>query len=100
MVDTGSPSGVERVSVPLDRPDTVFHLRLSAFICGSPSIPTVSAELGQVSMDQRVDLAFHDGDDVSRLGVGAVVLDERVGLEHVAADLIAPFDGALLAAQL
>src|SRR5438552_5907860 len=98
MVDTGNSSRPESVSIPLDRPATLFHLRLPALICGSTSIPTVPAVLGQIGVDQRVDLAFHDGDDVAGLGVGAVVFDEGVRLEHVAADLIPPFDGALLAA--
>ena len=47
-----------------------------------------------------VDVAVEDAVDVADLHLGPVVLDHLVRLQHVAADLAAEGDVALLAADL
>ena len=42
--------------------------------------------------DKHIDVAIHDSLDIARLDIRAVVLDHRVRLEDVGADLAAPFD--------
>src|SRR3954470_18203549 len=52
--------------------------------------------LHQVSLDQRVDIAVEYPVDVADLILGPVILDELIGVQHVAADLAAERDLALL----
>ena len=61
-------------------------------------IPLADAR-AQVSLDEGVEVAVEDRARVRRLDAGAEVLDHRVGLEHVAADLVAPARLDVLAAQ-
>ncbi len=51
-------------------------------------------------MDEGVNVAIHDGLEVGAFGAGAKVLDHLIGLEDVAADLIAPADFAFFAIEL
>src|SRR5436305_7787889 len=47
-------------------------------------------------LDERIEVAVEDAVGVADLGAGAVVLDQAVGLQHVAADLAPPGDLLLL----
>src|SRR5262249_38543868 len=89
---------------PVSRPPSpVSGLRSPAPGCRrrwSSWLPPVTPGPLEIRLDERINLAVHDGDDVAGFGVRAVVLDQRVRLEHIGADLVAPLDGALLAAQL
>ena len=51
----------------------------------------------QISVDEAVDVAVHDGVDVAHLVAGAGVLREGVGHEDVGADLGTPGDLQLVA---
>ena len=50
--------------------------------------------------DEHIDIAIHDGLDIARLDVRAVVLDHRVRLEDVGANLATPLDLLLVALEL
>ena len=50
--------------------------------------------------DKHIDVAIHDSLDIARLDIRAVVLDHRVRLEDIGADLAAPFDLLLVALEL
>ena len=53
----------------------------------------------QPALHEPVEVAVEHGADVARLHVGAQVLDHLVRLQHVRADLAAPADLGLLAAD-
>ena len=46
--------------------------------------------MGQVRLDESVDVSVHDGLDIATLVPGAVVFDQAIGLQDVGADLTAP----------
>src|SRR5690606_40768576 len=49
-------------------------------------------DLLEICLDERVQLAIHDGVDIAVLELGPVVVHHRVRLEHVRPDLVAPSD--------
>src|SRR5262249_10169846 len=53
----------------------------------------------QVGLEERLDVALHDGVDVADLEAGALVLHELVGGEGVGPDLVAEADVGLLARE-
>ena len=59
-----------------------------------------AAELLQVRFDERIDVAVHHALHVGNLELGAVVVDHRVRLEDVAADLAAEAHVGLRRVQL
>src|SRR5262245_65282709 len=79
-----------------------FYIEPLSWSCRPACVPSssVSPELGQVGVDERVEFAIHDRDDVTGFRVCPVVLDQGVGLEDVGADLVSPLDRPLLAPQL
>ena len=54
----------------------------------------------QISPDERIDLAIHDGLNITRLFVGPMILDHRVRLEYIRTDLAAPLDVLLNTLEL
>src|SRR6187431_1177130 len=56
-------------------------------LLGSAPVPDPPA---QVALDEGVEIAVEDRRGVRGLDAGAEVLDHRVRLEHVAADLVPP----------
>src|SRR5262245_17654402 len=72
---------------------TALALMLSSRGCG----PVLGAALGlrlvsQVGVDEAVDIAVQDTRRVRRLRARPVILDQRVGLQHVRADLASEVD--------
>src|SRR4030095_1477727 len=55
--------------------------------------------LHQIGLDEGVEVPVKDSIDVADLHLRAVVLDHLVGLQHVAANLTAESDAALLATE-
>src|SRR6266508_217454 len=56
--------------------------------------------LHQVGLDEAVEIAVEHAVHVADLELRAVVLDHLIGLQHVASDLVAEGDVALLPAEL
>ena len=66
---------------------------------GSAGVVALGPAPAQPALHELVEVAVEDGGDVARLDVGAQVLDHLVRLQHVGADLAAPPDLGLLAAD-
>ena len=54
--------------------------------------PAAGGETVQIAFDEGIQRAVHNCIYVGGLAAGAGVLDQRIGHEHVVADLAAPLD--------
>src|SRR5690606_17068700 len=53
-------------------------------------LPSCRSELLQVRLDERVEVTVHHALDVSKLELGPVIVDHRIGLEDVGSYLASP----------
>ena len=72
----------------------------SVFGCGGAGLERAVRQRLQIRIDERIQIAVHDGLDITGLAARADILDKRILHEYIGTDLAAPLNLELIALDI